>query len=470
MNKLIRGIGAVLGLALGLASSEALALTASLLQNGEQTFVDQNGQPYAGGSVYFYIPATTTPKNTWKDPTQSALNTNPVVLDAAGRAIIYGNGAYRQVVKDVFGNTVWDQLTADVVNAAGISSAMAPVVSASSTAAALTALGLGFGQNVILDASSNLAAGHLSNLLAADTTLTIANNGNQLYLYGGTSHTITFPAALPAQFSVWIYNNDSVAWTISQPGGGFIEGQRAFNAATMSLNTGEGGLFVASGNGFLTFLGGATIPITSVSAGAAQAYTNAHNGFTWFRSNAGAAMADTLVQPGATRVTAGYRLTVANQDTTGNLTLTPAGSTINGAATLVLRPGQTANIETNGTNYFAHVENKTGTLTAGAVLTMNPLVYNSAVTQAHGLGAEPTMFKIVLQNLIAEGNYAPGDRLVMEPSPYNTGNNGFAVQVDATNVVLRMSGGIQIPNKTTFVTFVATAADWELFITPYILN
>ena len=88
--------------------------TASLLPNGEQQFIDENGAPYAGGSVFFYIPNTLTPKNTWQDVGETILNTNPVILDAAGRAIIYGSGQYRQILKDSLGNTVWDQLTQDV--------------------------------------------------------------------------------------------------------------------------------------------------------------------------------------------------------------------------------------------------------------------------------------------------------------------------------------------------------------------
>lgn len=89
----------------------APALAASLLPNGEQTFVDANGQPYAAGKVYFYTPGTLTPKTTWRDSGQTVANANPVVLDSAGRALIYGNGTYRQVLKDLFGNTIWDQLT-----------------------------------------------------------------------------------------------------------------------------------------------------------------------------------------------------------------------------------------------------------------------------------------------------------------------------------------------------------------------
>lgn len=89
------------------------ANAATLLPNGKQQFVDANGVPYVGGSVYFYAPSTTTAKDTWQDSGQVTLNANPVVLDSAGRAIIYGVGTYRQILKDSLGNTIWDQLTAD---------------------------------------------------------------------------------------------------------------------------------------------------------------------------------------------------------------------------------------------------------------------------------------------------------------------------------------------------------------------
>lgn len=84
----------------------------TLLPNAEQTFLDENGDPLVGGKVYFYIPQTTIPKSTWQDEDQTVPNTNPVILDAAGRAIIYGAGSYRQLVTDALDNLVWDQETA----------------------------------------------------------------------------------------------------------------------------------------------------------------------------------------------------------------------------------------------------------------------------------------------------------------------------------------------------------------------
>jgi len=82
---------------------------AQLLPNGRQQFLDANGNPLAGGLVYFYIPNTTTPKDTWQDAAKSALNTNPVVCDARGQATIYGEGDYRQILQDAQGNQIWDK-------------------------------------------------------------------------------------------------------------------------------------------------------------------------------------------------------------------------------------------------------------------------------------------------------------------------------------------------------------------------
>lgn len=86
-------------------------MTATLLPNARQQFLDSNGRPLTGGSVYFYVPLTSTLKNTWQDAGKTILNTNPVVLDSSGQAIIYGDGQYRQVVYDVHGNLIWDKLT-----------------------------------------------------------------------------------------------------------------------------------------------------------------------------------------------------------------------------------------------------------------------------------------------------------------------------------------------------------------------
>lgn len=97
------------------------ANAATLLPNGEQYFTDNNGLPLSAGCVFFYIPGTTSPKATYQNAAQTVANTNPVALDSAGRAIIYGTGTYRQIVNASGGGAnpcapagaqIWDQLTA----------------------------------------------------------------------------------------------------------------------------------------------------------------------------------------------------------------------------------------------------------------------------------------------------------------------------------------------------------------------
>lgn len=84
---------------------------AALLPNAKQTFVDQNGKPLTGGKVYLYVPGTTNLKTTWSDSGETTPNTNPVTLDAAGRAVIYGQGTYQQALFDQNGNPVWSAPT-----------------------------------------------------------------------------------------------------------------------------------------------------------------------------------------------------------------------------------------------------------------------------------------------------------------------------------------------------------------------
>jgi hypothetical protein len=83
----------------------------------QQTQVDTNGDPYAGGLLYFYETGTTTLLDTYSDEILSSANANPVVADSAGRfaAIFLKPQAYKVVFKTSADVTVWTQ---DPVNGA----------------------------------------------------------------------------------------------------------------------------------------------------------------------------------------------------------------------------------------------------------------------------------------------------------------------------------------------------------------
>jgi hypothetical protein len=66
-----------------------------------QTPVDATGAPYPGGKLFFYESGSTTKLNTYSDESLTIANSNPVVLDSAGRfpnAIFLQNLPYKVVL------------------------------------------------------------------------------------------------------------------------------------------------------------------------------------------------------------------------------------------------------------------------------------------------------------------------------------------------------------------------------------
>ena len=81
-----------------------------------QQFFDENGKPLAAGKLYTYVAGSSTPVATYKAITGSAMNTNPIILDAAGYAdfVLEVGASYKFVLKDKndFLIKQWDNVTA----------------------------------------------------------------------------------------------------------------------------------------------------------------------------------------------------------------------------------------------------------------------------------------------------------------------------------------------------------------------
>lgn len=95
---------AVVCLLVGVCSAQ----TAQPILQPEQHFVDSSGAPCSGCALYSYAAGTTNPQPTYKDASETAQNTNPVILDASGSAAIWiGSSAYKFVLLDSSGTTLW---------------------------------------------------------------------------------------------------------------------------------------------------------------------------------------------------------------------------------------------------------------------------------------------------------------------------------------------------------------------------
>lgn len=62
-----------------------MSINLSAFAGAGAQFFDDNGDPLSGGLLYVYDAGTTTPVNTFTSKAGTTLNTNPIVLDAAGR-------------------------------------------------------------------------------------------------------------------------------------------------------------------------------------------------------------------------------------------------------------------------------------------------------------------------------------------------------------------------------------------------
>jgi hypothetical protein len=140
----------------------------AILQPAEFQAIDADGHPMAGGTLATYVPGTTTPKATYQNEALTAQNTNPVVLDSSGRAILWGDGLYRTVLRDAAGNLIYDQTSTTVVSAAMEQFALAP-----SLAEAMRLLGVedAIDAAVAVESAARIAADNaLSGRIDAEVT------------------------------------------------------------------------------------------------------------------------------------------------------------------------------------------------------------------------------------------------------------------------------------------------------------
>lgn len=75
------------------------------------TGLDSNGNPLSGGKLYSYAAGTTTPQATYTDVTLTVPNANPIILDSAGRAVVYltPGKSFKFVLQQSDGSSVWTQ-------------------------------------------------------------------------------------------------------------------------------------------------------------------------------------------------------------------------------------------------------------------------------------------------------------------------------------------------------------------------
>ncbi len=164
---------------------------------------------------------------------------------------------------------------------------------------------------------------------------------------------------IPNGYTVYINNLDaSAAITLTPQLPATING-----ASSLTINAGTTVKIVTDGINYFsqTNTTAANTSTVTILTGTTQALGSNATGSTIIRHNSGTNMTDTLVS--AATLTAGWFINLINNDATAIDTITPTTSTINGAATFVLQPGQSTTIYSDGTNYYTNTNQKLSLVT-----------------------------------------------------------------------------------------------------------
>lgn len=142
-------------------------------------FLDGNGNPLTAGKLYTYDAGTTTPRTTWTTAAGTTPNTNPIILDSAGRADIFLQAgiAYKFVLANAANVT---QYTVDNITAPGT---MSTQNSNNVTITGGSISGVSISGPITGNVTGNLTGnvtGNLTGNVAGGTVVATSYNGGQL--------------------------------------------------------------------------------------------------------------------------------------------------------------------------------------------------------------------------------------------------------------------------------------------------
>lgn len=216
--------------------------TASLLPLPRAVFYDANGAPLDGGFVYTYVPGGTVTASTWQDANETTLNSNPILLDANGSALIYGAGNYQITVTDSLGNQV--PAYSGLSSASIISSVLAPVLAAPTIlAAANLLLASGLSIDLALTGGLSVTGGEVAGVYRSAACLLWVNQN-------GTATSTTLPE-IGGQFQITSnlgLSNHTTAEKIALTSSATGAASSADIWAATAIATGFGGTYRVTGH------------------------------------------------------------------------------------------------------------------------------------------------------------------------------------------------------------------------------
>jgi hypothetical protein len=174
-------------------------------------YIDQDGAPYAGGSLTFTQAGTSVPQNVYSDPALTVSLGNVVTLNAAGRTSTSASGpdtpvyfpqlTYDYTLKSSAGVTIWGPITFSVNS-----------ISGTTTGGPAGGVGLRLSLTTGVPVTT-------TDVTAATTLCLVPYTGNSIQLYNGSSWdlittaqiSIAVPATTSQMYDIFCFSNSGTA-------------------------------------------------------------------------------------------------------------------------------------------------------------------------------------------------------------------------------------------------------------------
>lgn len=199
--------------------------------------IDINGKPLVGGRLYTYINGTTTPQATYQDAAGAAANTNPIILDARGEAVIFltESVTYTLELRDASDALIWTQ---DGISSSGGTTGLPsyPTPPTSDVGSPIYITGMGWaswdGSQYVSDYSRGFGGGAFS------YKNKIINGDFRIWQSGTSVGPITSASNNPYTADQWrIHAAGTTSVTVSQQVAGTDFGQDRVGAYTARITS-----------------------------------------------------------------------------------------------------------------------------------------------------------------------------------------------------------------------------------------
>jgi hypothetical protein len=233
-------------------------------------FFDDNGDPLASGKLYTYAAGTTTPKATYTTAAGAVENTNPVILDSAGRAVIFLSGSYKFTLTDSLDNVIktTDNVTAFTATGASSTAYFESFSGDGSDTTFTTSTDLGTDEKAIWVLVDDGLGSYISNgTFATDTVWTKGSGWTIGSGVATASGAISTAISQTATTTVVQGQSYTVTYTITRSAGGLIPSiggtsgteRTSSGTYTETIIAGSTQTIAFTGNGFTGTLDGVTV-------------------------------------------------------------------------------------------------------------------------------------------------------------------------------------------------------------------